>query len=183
MKKLAILAAVASLMIVASCATNTATNFINTQTSGNWEARLTGGAGPASQLNFITSFIVVDSGPLSFTSSPYPVSFFNAGACFGTGENVVNASGSANLTTNSGTGQVTGSMNLTVQSTTNSSVLTLTAQPPNGGVSGTSNGTVGTTGTLSNGVAWGTWSLTGATGCTGSGSFTMCQGQSTCTIP
>jgi hypothetical protein len=60
-------------------------------------------------------------------------------------------------------------------------VLTLT-----GNLTGTSNGTTGTTGTLSNGVVEGTWALTGGQGdpsCTGGGSFLMCQGAATCTVP
>ena len=68
---------------------------------------------------------------------------------------------------------------MTIASSTNGSVLTLT-----GDLTGTSSGTSTTSGTLSNGVVVGSWSLTPgakATGCNaGTGDFVMCQGKATC---
>ena len=174
MKKLAILMVLALELAVGGCGNSAPTNVVNTTTSGNWEAQLVGGNGETSGLNFITAFSVRDSGPLDITG----FSFFNQGSCFSTAVNAEKETGSAVLTTSS-TGAVTGSMSYAVTSTTAGSVLTLTSTS----VNGTSNGTVGTTGTLSNGVVAGNWALTGASGCTGAGTFIMCQGNATCTVP
>jgi len=94
----------------------------------------------------------------------------------------------ASFTTNTATGQVIGNLNMTVTSTTNSSVLTLTSNP--NGLTGTSSGTLTTTGVLSNGVVVGTWTLKNSTdsacnspaqGTNGTGfTFIMCQNASTC---
>lgn len=178
MKKLAILMLLALEIAVSGCGTNTTpTTTINTSTTGNWEAQLTGGIGPASLLNFVTTFTVYNSGPLNITG----FSFFNAGSCFATGVNTTTETGSiTNLFTGS-TGAVTGTLNFAVTSTTTGSVLTLT----NGQLTGTSNGTTTTNGTLSQGVVVGNWSLSPGSGapaeCTGSGNFIMCQGTATCT--
>ena len=93
-----------------------------------------------------------------------------------------NESGTATLNTNTGTNQVTGTLDFTVTSVTPAgNTLTLT-----GNLTGTSNGTTTTTGTLSNGVVSGTWTLTGGQGdpsCTVlKGTFVMCQGTATCTV-
>ena len=167
---------------LALCACGTSPNTsttTNTKTSGNWEAKLTGGTEQASLLDFVTSFSVINNGPLSFTD--FGLSFINAGACFGTGANAENQSGNASFTTSS-TGAVTGTLSLTVNSVNPAgNVLTLT-----GNLTGTSNGTTTTTGTLTNGVVVGNWNLTGGHGdpsCTGSGNFVMCQGKATCTPP
>jgi len=182
MKKLAILA-LALELIVCGCGTSPNTNpIINTATSGNWEAQLSSAqGGQGSLLNFVITFSVTNSGPLDITG----FGFFNQGDCFATGANVETYNGSASFTTTPGTNQVVGQLTITVTSTTTGSVLVLTA--PQGGLTGISNGSITTTGTLSDGVAVGTWSLTPGVGggsnsaCTGSGTFIMCQGTTTCT--
>lgn len=188
MKKLAILMLLALELAVCGCASNTLNNFAtNTASTAEWEAQLVGGTGPASALNFLSTFNVQDNGtatvPLDIPSTG--ISFINAGACFANGVNVLSASGNATFSTNTGTGQVTGQLNLTVTSVTPAgNVLALTSYQ--GGLTGTSNGTATTTGTLTNGVVVGTWQLTSSgsiAGCTGSGTFIMCQSKSTCTPP
>jgi len=182
MKKFALLIVLALELAVCGCAHNTPSSEVNTTTSGNWEARLSGGTGQASQLNFVTSFTLLDSGPLSNIF----FSFFNSGPCFGTAVGDTTESGNATLNVSS-TDTVTGSLNFTVTSTQNGNVLTLTS--PDGGLTGTSNGSPGTTGVLSNGVAVGTWTLTSSdtkcvpSGGSVSGSFLMCQGNDTCVAP
>lgn len=170
MKKLAVLMVLALELAVCGCGTTPPSTVTNTQTIGNWEAQMIGGTGAASQLNFVTSFNVTNGGPLSDVA----VGFYNAGACFATGENVQNGSGTASFTTNQSTEQVTGSLTFMVTSIIPSgNVLTLTSYPD--GLTGTSNGTSSTTGTLTNGIVVGTWTLTGSSSCTANGTFTMCQ--------
>jgi hypothetical protein len=179
MKKLALVALLAVELAVCGCGTSGGTpDTTNTQATGNWEAQLTGGTDQASLLNFVTSFTVTNSGPLDITG----FGFFNAGTCFATGTNAENVSGNATFATSS-TNAVTGTLTLTVTSTTNGSVLTLGTPNP-ATLTGTSNGTTTTTGTLSNGIVVGQWSLapgSGLTGCNAaSGSFIMCQDKATC---
>ncbi len=178
MKKLGIFGVLVLQMAVCGCGSSPLNSSINnTATTGNWEAILTGGIQQASLLNFVTAFSVTNNGPLDITG----LSFFNAGACFGTGLNNTTESGSATLSTAS-TGAVTGTLTMTVNSTTPSgNALTLT-----GNLTGTSTGSTTTIGSLSNGVVVGTWKLTGGQGdpsCVGTGSFLMCQtlGSSTTT--
>ncbi len=188
MKKLAILALLALELAVGGCSNSPPQNSSTTTANGNWEAILTGGTGAASQLNFVTTFAVTDT--VGANNEPLDItgfSFINAGACFTNGVGVSTETGNATLYT-SGTNQVTGTLNFTVTSVAPAgNTLELTTSSldnrPAGGVSGTSNGTTTTTGTLSDGVVWGNWQLTGAQGCTGSGTFIMCQGNSTCTVP
>ena len=119
MKKLALLALLALEFAVCGCGTSGApSNTTNTQATGNWEAQLTGGTDQASLLNFVTTFTVTNSGPLSVTG----FGFFNAGSCFTTGTNAETVSGNATFTTSS-TNTVTGTLTLTVTSTTNGSVF------------------------------------------------------------
>jgi hypothetical protein len=182
MKKLAFLTLLALALAVSGCGTGPAPNVVGTSASGFWEAQLIGGTGEASKLGFVTAFNVVNIGQLDITS----FSFFNAGACFANGINGSTEAGTASFTTNVGTGQVTGSLTYTVTSVIPAgNVLTLTT--PNGGLTGTSNGTTTTTGTLSNGIAVGTWTLTGGQGdpscVVKQGTFIMCQGKNTCTPP
>jgi hypothetical protein len=177
MKKLAILILLALELVVCGCgSSNSSSTTTTTETSGNWEVQLTGGTAEASKLNFVTSFTVTNSGPLTITG----FSFINAGACFANGVNGSTESGSATLNTDS-SGQVTGTLDFTVTSITPAgNILALT-----GNLTGTSNGTTTTTGKLSNGVVSGTWTLTGGQGdasCTGTGTFVMCQGSNTCTV-
>ena len=190
MKKSAILTLLALELAVCGCASNTLNNFAtNTASTATWEAQLVGGTGPASQLNFLTTFNVETYNnitvPLDIPASGF--NFFNAssGECFSTGFDVVTVTGTAAYATTLGTDQVIGQLSMIVTSLRPpGNVLTLTAPP--GGLTGTSNGTTTTTGTLSNGVVVGTWQLTGAAGspsCTGSGTFIMCEGQKSCTPP
>jgi hypothetical protein len=181
MKKLAILMLLALEVAVCGCGTGPAPNIVNTTTSGFWEAQLIGGTGAASQLNFVTAFNVENVGPLEVTS----FSFINGGACFANGNNTSTQAGTASFTTNTSTGQVTGSMTFTVTSLSPpGNVLTLTS--PDGSLTGTSNGTTTTTGSLSNGIAVGSWNLattSSSADCSGHGTFIMCQGKNTCAIP
>jgi hypothetical protein len=176
MNKLAILIVLALELAVCGCGSSNTTNTTtNTSTAGNWEAQLTGGTGQASLLNFVVEFSVTNSGPLNITR----LSFFNAGACFGTNVNSSTETGTATLSTSS-TNAVTGTVSLAINSVTPAgNTLTL-----DGTLTGTSNGTTTTTGTLSNGVVVGTWKLTGSSDCsagdTTTGTFVMCQGKSTC---
>lgn len=176
MKKLALTVLLALEMVVCGCGNSTPNNVTNTQATGNWEAQLTGGSEQTALMNFVTTFNVTDQGPLNITG----FGFFNSGACFATGTTAESESGTANFGTNA-SNQVSGTLSLTITSTTTGSVLTL-----NGNLTGTSNGTTTTTGTLSNGVVVGQWSITpgsSATNCTGNknGTFLMCQNQTTCT--
>lgn len=177
MKKFALIVLLVAEMVVCGCGNSTPTNVTNTQATGNWEARLTGGSDQTALMNFVTTFSVVDQGPLSITG----FGFFNSGACFATGTTAETVTGNANFGTNS-SNQVSGTLSLTITSTTNQSVLLLS-----GNLTGTSNGTTTTTGTLSNGVVVGSWTLTpgsaASSTCTGirQGDFIMCQNQTTCT--
>ena len=194
MKKFAILAMLALEIAVCGCGYTTPRNTVTTTTSGNWEAQLIGGTGPSSQLNFVTSFSVTTfTGQSSQALDITGFGFFNSGPCFTLGNTAQTQSGNAVLNTNSA-GQVTGSLNYTINSTTNSNVLTLTTNAANGlpagGVNGTSNGTTTTTGTLTNGVVWGNWQLTSTdsacippNGGQVQGTFVMCQGTNSCTVP
>ena len=176
MTKFAVVALLALALLLSGCgATNNTTTNNDTSASGSWEAQLTGGTDQASLLNFVTTFSVTNTGPLDVTG----FAFFNAGSCFATGTDAESVSGDATLVTSS-TSSVTGTLNMTIASGTNGSVLTLT-----GDLTGTSSGTSTTSGTLKNGVVVGSWSLTPgakATGCNaGTGDFVMCQGKATCT--
>jgi len=181
MKKFAILSLLALELAVLGCANNTPNQELHTITNATWEATLSGGLGPASLMNFTTTFQVEDAGPLDITA----FSFFNSGECFGTNLRDHTEAGTATLNVNS-VNQVTGTLTYTITSAINGNVLTLTS--PSGDLTGTSNGSPGVLGTLSNGVAIGTWTLTSADpscipNSTASGTFLMCQGATTCTPP
>jgi hypothetical protein len=191
MKKFAILAMLALELAICGCGYTPPKNSVTTTTSGNWEAQLIGGTGPSSLLNFVTSFSVTTfTGQSNQSLDITGFGFYNSGPCFSLGDQQQTESGNASLNTSSA-GQVTGSLNYTINSTTNSNVLLLTTGgTPAGGVSGTSNGTTTTTGTMSNGVVWGTWKLTSSdpacippNGGSASGTFVMCQGTNSCTVP
>ncbi|HTW30180.1 MAG TPA: hypothetical protein VMD76_00785 [Candidatus Sulfotelmatobacter sp.] len=179
MNRVAILIALALLLPVGGC-TDTPRSVNVTTSNGNWEAVLLNGTGQASLLNFVVDFSVTDTTgnanePLDITG----FSFFNQGSCFTNGHDAESYSGEATLDT-SASGLVTGTLNMSITSSTNGSMLTL-----QGNLTGTSNGTTTTTGTLSNAVVTGTWSLTpgkDATGCNAvvSEPFIMCQGAATC---
>jgi hypothetical protein len=145
MKKFAILGLMAMALVLSSCGNDQTAAAADT--SGNWQAVLTGGAGEASVLSFNTSFSVNNDGSLSVSN----LAFLTTGTCFVSGGT---ASGTATVTTDS-TGLVTGSVNYVVQSGSPAgNTLTLV---------GTEDGTTIT----------GTWTLTGGEGCTGAGDFTM----------
>lgn len=182
MKKLVVFLVVTGLgAALLACGNNTRTNNITTTTNGNWEAGFSGGTGPTSLLGFVVQFSVTDTTghanePLDITN----FAFYNAGGCFATGKNEETESGTATLTTAS-SGQVTGTLDMVVKSDATGAALTLT-----GNLTGTSNGTTTTTGTLSDGVAWGNWTLTPGSGpstCSAGGTYIMCQGATTCTVP
>ena len=190
MKKLAVLMVLALELAVCGCGTSSPSTVTTTSTTGNWEAELIGGTDQASELNFVTAFNVTDVSGNNESLDIKSFAFFNVGACFALPVNGVagsTESGTASFATNSGTGQVTGQLTYTVTSITPpGNILTLTSYQ--NGLTGTSNGTTTTTGTLSGGVAVGTWSLTGDSSCTGpvspvTGTFIMCQGVATCTVP
>src|SRR5271166_3681380 len=186
MKKLAILIVLALILAISGCGSRTLNNTpTNTTTSGNWEAKLTGGVGAASQLNFVTSFTVTDNGTgnnLALDITGFNFFNTNTGTCFINGIDASTETGTATFSTATGTDQVTGELSYIVTSHAPAgNVLTLTSNQD--GLTGTSSGTSSTTGTLSNGVVAGTWTLSGGTGCTGSGTFLMCQGTTTCTAP
>jgi hypothetical protein len=153
MKEVAILLLVA--LMLNGCGSSRPT--AQSVTGGLWSASLnpSGGSAPSQGLSFITQFTVDSSGTLSFSS----FEFINQGNCFPLNGGAI--SGNMGLTENMATGQVTGSMTLTVAGNGN----TLTLSSPDG-VTGTLTGT-----TLSNGSVTGNWSLTGGSGCTGSGGF------------
>lgn len=195
MKKLAILAMLALELAVGGCGRSSPINSVTTTTSGNWEAQLFGGSIPSGQLNFVTAFTVTAfTGQANQSLNIPSIGFYNANSCFppALGNTATNQSGNATLNTNSA-GQVSGSFNLTVNSTNNGNALVLTTSAvstfPAGGLYGTSNGTSTTTGTLSNGVIWGNWTLTSndnscvPNGGSVSGTFIMCQATNTCAIP
>ncbi len=195
MKKLAFLTLLAIAALISSCGSNTIAPTPTSTANGNWEAVLTGGAGPAASLNFMINFNVstTNGNGTQTLNVPY-FSFINASPCFPNG--AANVHGTAQLTNNTNTGQITGSILLTISSgsTTASSsapastTLTLSADPfvtpATGEIIGTAN-----SGVMTNGAVNGQWTLTSnVSGCTAGGSsavvqpgFTMCQNASTCT--
>jgi hypothetical protein len=159
MKEVAILLLVA--LMLNGCGSSRPT--AQSVTGGVWSAVLNQSEGPPAGFSFITQFTVDSSGTLSFSR----FEFINEGNCFPLDGGAV--SGSMGLTENMATGQVTGSMTLTVAANGN----TLTLSSPDG-VNGTLTGT-----TLSNGSVSGTWMVTGGTSCTGSGGSFMMTSQTT----
>lgn len=177
MRMLAILIVLAMGLATSGCGTNNQSSGNNTSAGGDWEAQLYGGTGQASLLNFIVSFSVVNSGPLDITGFAY----FNQGACFSTDRKSNSATGDAKFTTTNA-GKVSGTLNLTVTSKVDGSILALTGE-----LTGTSNATPTSTGTLSDGVVVGKWTLSpgvNTPNCNaGSGTFVMCQNAATCQAP
>jgi hypothetical protein len=185
MRKLAILILLALGIAVLACGHSNRALPIETTTNGYWEAQLIGGVGDASQLNFVTNFSVTNTNGGSTEQLSIPsFEFINIQPCFLT----QTPTGTADLTTNT-ENQVTGNVSYTIQSTNpGGNKLSLFTQNPSGvsvgGVSGTTNGATYTT--LTNGIIWGEWTLTSTdstSSCTGQGTFVMCQGAATCTIP
>jgi hypothetical protein len=183
MKTAAIVALLAVALVVSNCGTGTPTKTIENTTGGNWEAKLIGGTGPASQLNFVIQFTVTNINGTTEPLNPTGFSFINSqsqsGSCFPTG---FGYNGTLTITVPT-TNQVQGTMTINVNAI-NGGTAVLALDGTN--VYGTANGSPGTIGTLTNGVVTGTWTLTGP--CVGSGSqqtgtFIMCQGAATCTAP
>jgi len=189
MKKLAILMLLALELAVGGCSNTPNKNPTTTTTAnGYWEAKLTGGTGESSELNFVTQFIVQDVNGYNEPLNVISLNFFNSGTCFSVDGRTATPVGSASYNTNTTTDQVTGTLSLSVTSLSPAgNTLALTSYTPSG-FTGTSNGNpTGTTGTLSNGVVVGTWTLTGpcTTGITPppTGTFIMCQATTTCAPP
>jgi hypothetical protein len=193
MKKLAILILLALQLAVSGCGSSPkTTQAITTNSNSFWEATFTGSGAAgdtASELTFTTQFAVSDllgeQQPLDIIS----LNFINASSnsCFSVNRDTSNAGGQYQFNTSTSTDQVTGTLGLTITSTTPSgNVLQLASATD--GFTGTSNGNInGTTGTLSDGVVVGTWTLTGSAACGGTngiqGTFLMCQGATTCSPP
>ena len=158
MKEVAILLLIT--LMLNGCGSSTTTST-QTAAGGTWEAQLLGGQGQSSGFSFITQFTVEGSGG-SLSISGFQ--FLTAGACFPTTGGT--ESGSMNLTVNTSTNAVSGTLTYSVQSGGNTLTLNGTS------VTGTESGT-----TLSGGSVTGTWTLAGGTGCNDAtgGSFTMTQ--------
>jgi hypothetical protein len=147
------------------------------QASGSiWQAQLSGGAGAASGLSFITTFTINGDGSLSIST----FQLLNQAACLPvTGASP--AGSITNLDVVSTTGEVTGNFSFTVQG--NGNTLTLT-----GNLTGTETGAQqGTTniGTFTAATITGSWTLGGSTTCTdssGNTSFimTLCTSGGSC---
>jgi hypothetical protein len=187
MKKLAFLALLGLSLVVYGCGSSTLnTTLTNTTASGNWESRVNGGLGAASQLNFVTNFTVTDNGSGSNLSLDITsFSFINAGSCFPNGIDTSSQKGYTTFSTITGTDQVIGTMTYIVGSgVPPASTLSLISYP--NGFTGVSTATQNQTGTLSDGVVVGTWTLTNKANdasCTGTGTFIMCQAAAACTAP
>jgi hypothetical protein len=156
MKEVAILLLAA--LLLNGC--NSSTTTVQAAAGGIWQAQMLGGTSPAAGFSFITQFTLNGDGSLSISS----FQFLTKGACFPVSGGTL--SGSMILTINTSTNGVTGTFSYTVASGGNT--LTLT-----GTVTGTESGT-----TLSGTSIIGSWTLAGSGtgGCNNtSGSFTMTQ--------
>jgi hypothetical protein len=184
---LTFLALLAIAALLSSCGSNQIQGLPTSSISGNWEAQLTGGTGPAAALNFLVNFnLFVTNGSGSQGLNINNISFINANSCFPSFLTVPagGASGTVNLTNDLNTGQITGSIVLTIKSGTGNT-LTLNATPPTGELIAKSGGS---NGVVTNGGVNGQWTLTGSNGCTAGGtgavvqpSFIMCQNATSCT--
>jgi hypothetical protein len=157
MKEVAILLLVALLLNGCSSSSNS-TTAAQTAASGVWSADLPGGSGEGSGFSFTTQFTVNSGGTLSITY----FQFLTQGTCFPVSGGT--QSGTLNLTIDTTTNAVTGTFTYDVKSGNNDLALT-------GTVTGTESGSK-----LSGGVVTGTWTLSGDPGCNSTqGSFTMKQ--------
>ncbi len=157
MKEVAILLLAA--LTLSGCGNTTTT--VQTPTGAVWAAVLTGGSGDDPDPSFNTQF-TLNANTLDVTY----IQFLTQNSCFPvTGGS---ASGTTNLTINSTTFAVTGSLTYTVQAGGNTLMLSGTT------VTGVEVGT-----TLTSGLVTGTWTETGSTGCNASGNFTMSQSATT----
>ena len=136
--------------------------------SGGWQAELSGGAGPASGLSFVTQFSVGGNGALSVSNFQFLTQI--DGGCFPVTVTAT-PTGTLSITYNAA-GQVTGTFSFMVVSGGNTLTLTSTS------VTGTYNPNTSTP--LTNGMIIGNWTVTGGTGCNDvSGTFTMAETGST----
>jgi hypothetical protein len=188
MKKLAFLILLTAAAVISGCGSNTIQPLPTTNTTGNWEAQLIGGTGPATQLNFMVTFnVFITNGQASQSLNIQYLTFYNSSpdSCFqaptGTSTNgsPVSVLGSMDLFTNTGTEQISGTMTMTIKSSSGN-VLTLTANPPSGGVLGTNSN-----GNMTKGAVTGTWTLTSsnkacAVNNTPPATFIMCQNATSC---
>lgn len=188
MKKLAFLVLLVIAGVLSSCGSNHIQELPTSSISGNWEAQLTGGIGPAAALNFVVNFnLFVTNGSGNQNLNINNFSWLNTTSCF---PPVPPVKGYVNLTNNINTGQVTGTIVLTI-GTQGGNVLTLsadpTATPPTGELIGTA---PASNGQVSNGGVNGLWTLTtnkpdsgcsaGDSSATVKPSFVMCQNATSC---
>jgi hypothetical protein len=144
---------------------------LQSTTSGNWQAVMFGGTGPASGFSFITEFTVNGNNALNVSSFQFlTVNTGGSASCFPINGGTVGGS-IANYVVNTND-TVTGDLTFTVTSGGNTLTLTgtltgtatVTGTPPN------------TSTTLTSATVTGLWSVTGGTGCTNAGgSFSMTQ--------
>lgn len=126
MKMLAFLCLLGLAALVSSCGSNQIEALPTSNISGNWEAQLTGGTGPAALLNFLVNFnLFVTNGSPTQNVNTNDLSFINPNSCF---PGLSSVTGSTRLTNNLSTTQITGSIMFVIKSQTGN-VLTLTADP------------------------------------------------------
>jgi hypothetical protein len=161
MKEVAIL--LVAMLLVNGCGSNSTPT--PTTAADTWSATVLGGHGPASGFSFSTDFTLNSNGTLTLST----FQFYNAGSCFPVDGDAVTGL-ITNLEVNQDNYAVTGTLKFTVQSGSNTLVLT-----------GALTGTGGPSGNdvLTGGSVTGTWVFTGSgspTGCNDTtGSFTMTQ--------
>jgi hypothetical protein len=154
MKQPAFFALLAIAALLTSCGSN---HTPKSTTNANWQAQLTGGTGPAAALNFLVSFnLSVMNGRFGQSANIDMFSFIKPNQCFSDAPVAV---ASVSLTNNPNANQITGSIVLTIKSQTGN-VLTLSAVPPTGELTGTES----SNGFVTNGVVNGQWWLTPGSG-------------------
>jgi len=159
MRKLMLAAQSALLMLVMGCGSSSNNTTVSSKGSF-WQATLLESTGAATTFDFVTQFSIATGGSLSVGN----LTFITANPCFVSG---ASANGMANLTVDTSTNQVTGTLNYAVQSGTPSgNTLTLTGPTVTGTESGSS---------LTGATVTGGWALTGSATCTGGGTFTLKQ--------
>jgi hypothetical protein len=144
MKKIWTVVALGAVLALTACGNSSSGGSIN----GNWSAALMSqNNGNAPVFDFTLSLTEMSDGGLSITN----LNFTSGGNCFVGG---ATATGGFSISGNLN-GQTSGSLQMDVQSNSDSNQLTLK-------------------GTVNNNTVTGNWSLTGTTaGCTGQGTFTM----------
>ena len=146
-------------ILLAGCGSSSNSNTVSSKGSF-WQATLLESTGAATTFDFVTQFSIANGGSLSVSN----LTFITANPCFVSG---ASANGMANLTVDTSTSQVTGTLNYAVQSGTPSgNILTLTGPTVTGTESGSS---------LTGATVTGGWALTGSATCTGGGTFTLKQ--------